>query len=378
MKIVELEKVANFINGYAFKPTDWCSDGLKIIRIQNLTNCNKSYNRTVKKVPAKYLIKKGDILVSWSATLDVFEWKDPEEALLNQHIFKVEHDHKIIDKSYFKYTLRYSIEKMSQFTHGSTMKHIVRKDFLKHSIPLPSLENQKRIVKILDEADALRQKRKQAITLLDDYLKSVFLEMFGDPMLNPKKIKKAKIKDIGQVFTGNTPPRNEAKNYGSFIEWIKSDNINNSGHYLTKASEFLSESGSKKARIVPSGSILVTCIAGSISCIGNAGIADREVAFNQQINAIVPNSDVDQRFLYSQILFNKELFQKASTNSMKGMLNKSKFSEIELLKPDFILQKKYADFFLKTESIKQKMLIQSQELEMGFQALMQKAFKGEL
>ena len=239
-------------------------------------------------------------------------------------------------------------------------------------------KKQKRIVKILDAADALRHKRKQAITLLDDYLKSVFLEMFGDPMLNPKKIKKAKIKDIGQVFTGNTPPRNEAKNYGSFIEWIKSDNINNSGHYLTKASEFLSESGSKKARIVPSGSILVTCIAGSISCIGNAGIADREVAFNQQINAIVPNSDVDQRFLYSQILFNKELFQKASTNSMKGMLNKSKFSEIELLKPDFILQKKYADFFLKTESIKQKMLIQLQELEICFQALMQKAFKGEL
>jgi len=60
------------------------------------------------------------------------------------------------------------------------------------------------------------------------------------------------------------------------------------------------------------------------------------------------------------------------------MLNKSKFSEIELLKPDFILQKKYADLFLKTESVKQKMLIQSEELEIGFQALMQKAFKGEL
>jgi type I restriction enzyme S subunit len=261
---------------------------------------------------------------------------------------------------------------------GAGLKHISKSYINDISIPEFSLEDQKRIVKILDTADALRQKRKQAITLLDDYLRSVFLEMFGDPVTNSKKIKKAKIKDIGQVFTGNTPPRNEAKNYGSFIEWIKSDNINNSGHYLTKASEFLSESGSKKARIVPSGSILVTCIAGSISCIGNVGITNRKVAFNQQINAIVPNSDVDQRFLYSQILFNKELFQKASTNSMKGMLNKSKFSEIELLKPDFILQKKYADLFLKTESIKQKMLIQSQELETQFQALMQKAFKGEL
>ncbi|MEI6153739.1 MAG: restriction endonuclease subunit S [Deltaproteobacteria bacterium] len=186
MKMVELNNVARFVNGYAFKPSDWVSDGLKIIRIQNLTDLEKTYNRTQKQVPDKYRITKGDILVSWSATLDVFEWEDDEDALLNQHIFKVEPKSNVVDKKYFKYVLRYSIEKMSQFTHGSTMKHIVREDFLKHNIPLPPIEDQKRVVRILDQAGTLCQKRKQAIEFLDDYLKSVFLEMFGDPVKNPK------------------------------------------------------------------------------------------------------------------------------------------------------------------------------------------------
>ena len=261
---------------------------------------------------------------------------------------------------------------------GAGLRHISKGYINNIDIPELSFEDQKRIVKILDQADALRQKRKQAIELLDDYLRSTFLKMFGDPVKNPKKIKKAKIKEMGNVFTGNTPPRNNPKNYGSFIEWIKSDNINNGNHYLTKATEYLSEVALKKARVVPAGSILVTCIAGSLSCIGNVGMTDRKVAFNQQINAIVPNSNVEQNFLYAQILFNKELFRKASTNSMKGMLNKSKFSEIELLRPDTELQKKYSSLFSKTECLKQKMLAQSEELENQFQALMQKAFKGTL
>ena len=261
---------------------------------------------------------------------------------------------------------------------GATQKAINNERFKEILIPELSLEDQQRIGKILNRSDILRQKRKQAVELLDDYLKSVFLEMFGDPVTNPKKIRKAKIREMGTVFTGNTPPREILDNYGSFVEWVKSDNINNNSHYLTKATEFLSEIGSQKARIVPSGSVLVTCIAGSLSCIGNAGMADRTVAFNQQINAIVPNSETEQIFLYAQILYNKELFQNASTNSMKGMLNKSKFSEIELLKPDTLLQRKYSSLFSRTESIKQKMIAQSKKLEDQFQVLMQKAFKGEL
>ncbi|MCK5320569.1 restriction endonuclease subunit S [Candidatus Parcubacteria bacterium] len=317
------------------------------------------------------------VLVAGNGDLNVKYYEGKFDAYQRTYIIESK-DELILDTRYLYWFLEKYVEKLRELSIGGVIKYIKINNLTDPIIPLPSLEAQKHIVKIFDETDALCQKRKQAIKFLDDYLKSVFLEMFGDPVRNPNKIKKIKIKEMGKVLTGNTPPRNNPKNYGSFVEWIKSDNINNGNHYLTKATEYLSEDGCKKARIVPACSILITCIAGSLSCIGNVSMADRKVAFNQQINAVIPNSNVDQFFLYAQILFNKELFQKASTNSMKGMLNKSKFLEIELLMPDIKLQKKYSFLFLKTESIKQKMLIQSKELEIQFQSLMQKAFKGEL
>jgi type I restriction enzyme S subunit len=84
-----VDDTGSYINGMAFKPTDWEQDGRPIIRIQNLTDPNKPLNRTTRQVEGRYIVCPGDLLVSWSATLDAFIW-DREEAVLNQHIFKVE------------------------------------------------------------------------------------------------------------------------------------------------------------------------------------------------------------------------------------------------------------------------------------------------
>lgn len=393
IEIVSLGKVILFIrNGLSIKQ-DKATSGIPITRIESIAtgsiNPNKFGYADIENA-IKYsdkILQDGDILISHINSADhigksaIYENKPPILIHGMNLLCMRAKKEKVIPRFLLFFTKsNFFKQQLPKITNQSVNQSSFSATNFKEKIqiPLPSLEDQKRIVKILDVADVLRQKRKQSIILLDNYLKSVFLEMFGNPVTNPRKIKTAKIKEMGQVFTGNTPPRNEVENYGSFIEWIKSDNINNDSHYLTKASEYLSKSGSKKARIVPAGSMLVTCIAGSKSCIGNSGMADREVSFNQQINAIVPNADVDQRFLYAQILFNKKLFQNAATDGMKGMLSKSKFSEIELLKPDMVLQKKYSDLFLRAESLKQKMLTQVEELEDQFQALMQKAFKGEL
>ena len=94
---LKLGDIADFINGHAFKPTDWNGKGKKIIRIQNLTDNKKPYNMTDKEVDKKYVVKNGDLLVSWSATLDVFSWEG-EDALLNQHIFKVVPKYDLVNK----------------------------------------------------------------------------------------------------------------------------------------------------------------------------------------------------------------------------------------------------------------------------------------
>ena len=120
-----------YINGLAFKESDWGDEGLPIIRIQNLTNPTKPFNRTTRQVEPSFVVKRGDILVSWSATLDAFQWNS-DDAILNQHIFKVVPDQEIVHRSFLYYLLRHAISTMntSADVHGSTMKHINRGPFL--------------------------------------------------------------------------------------------------------------------------------------------------------------------------------------------------------------------------------------------------------
>ncbi len=248
---------------------------------------------------------------------------------------------------------------------------------LKLSLPLPPLLEQRRIAEVLDRAEALRAKRRAALTQLDTLTQSIFLDMFGDPGTNPRGWPLKRISNIGMVITGNTPPRAVPEYYGTEIEWIKSDNINTPNYYLTRAEEGLSALGKEVARTVPAGSILVTCIAGSPECIGNAAMTDREVAFNQQINALIPR-DGDSHFLYVQLLVGKRLIQQASTSSMKGMVSKSRFEQIMLMCPPLPDQRKFSGTVFHIERLKVKQYESLAELNALFASLQHRAFRGEL
>lgn len=167
--------------------------------------------------------------------------------------------------------------------------------------------------------------------------------MFGEPTENPIGWDKFPLGIRCEIITGNTPPRADADNYGSFLEWIKSDNINTPETYLTTAQEYLSEKGFKRCRYVEAGSILMTCIAGSIGCIGNVGVADRRVAFNQQINAIVPNED-ETLYIYWLMQLSKPYIQSTINMALKGILSKSQLSTLEFPFPPIDRQRTFAAF----------------------------------
>lgn len=236
--------------------------------------------------------------------------------------------------------------------------------FLKEcSVPKPAPDVQRRIATILDKAESLRRKRQEAIQLADEFLRATFFELVGDPTANPRVWPERSISEIGIVTTGNTPDRSIDANFGNAIEWIKSDNINTPSHWLTTAREGLSAIGMKRARIVSEGSTLMTCIAGSPSCIGNVAMTDRRVAFNQQINAITPKDDIDPKFLYLLLLFSKARIQATSTNSMKGMVSKGVLENVRLIWPPKSLQDRLVQVFDKVATLQSRME-ESQELNL--------------
>jgi len=224
---------------------------------------------------------------------------------------------------------------------GATFKELSKSKLGAVTIPLPPKEQQRRITEVLDRANALRIKRRAGLSQLDELTRSVFLELFGDPVTNSQGWPTRELGHIADVITGNTPPRSEPAYYGEVIEWIKSDNINSGATYATRAEEGLSSAGKSISRIVPRGAILVTCIAGSPSAIGNIAMTDREVAFNQQINALVPKG-VETIFLFAQLKIGKKLIQQASTGGMKGLVSKSRLGRVSILFPPRDLQKAFA------------------------------------
>lgn len=132
-----LTSVAEFLNGFAFKPSDWFDVGLPIIKIKEMKNGigNDTPRNEGGRIPNKYLIKKGDILFSWSATLEVIIWQGVD-GWLNQHLFKVTPKENY-SREFVHQALLFCLKEFNNLTTGATMKHIKRQelDFVKIAIP---------------------------------------------------------------------------------------------------------------------------------------------------------------------------------------------------------------------------------------------------
>lgn len=280
-----------------------------------------------------------------------------------------------INIKYLYYYLNY--HDLSKHITGTTRGKLTKTALSGIEILIPAEDVQNKIVEILDKAQELIDKRKEQMELLDELIQSKFIEMFGNPVTNPKRWEKDKLSNKCNIITGNTPSRKVTNYYGNYIEWIKSDNISNSNVYLSKAKEYLSEEGAKVGRIIEKNNILMTCIAGSKKCIGNVAINNRDVAFNQQINGIeVLKNNV--YFMFHQFLLSQDYIQSTINMSLKGILSKGQLSELEFIFPPIELQEEFAVFVEKVNDIKIVLNKSLEQLNDNFDSLMQKAFKGEL
>lgn len=147
-----LTSLADFINGFAFKPEDLGAEGLPVIRIEQLKDRRAPFDFSTRTVPATISVKNGDLLFSWSASLFLQIW-DRGQALLNQHLFKV-NPRPDIDKRFLKYCIEFHLPALASVAHGSTMQHITRKDLECFQVMIPDTKvEQEQVAGILGLVD---------------------------------------------------------------------------------------------------------------------------------------------------------------------------------------------------------------------------------
>ncbi|WP_171048703.1 restriction endonuclease subunit S [Pseudoalteromonas sp. S201] len=258
---------------------------------------------------------------------------------------------------------------------GSAGQKRVPSDFLKDlKIPLPPLDEQKRIAAILDKADAIRRKRQQAIQLADDFLRSVFLDMFGDPVTNPKGWE---VKQVGKVVDCIVPGRDKPKSFTGGMPWITTNDLNHLGStYESEKSMGLSdqEIAAVKARIIPKNSVLMTCVGD----LGVISIAGNDMVMNQQLHAFLPNENIEKEFLMYALSFQKHYMIKMASSTTVPYMNKTVCNSVPVILPAIEMQKKFTVLFKKASLLRKRLISTQSSKRFLFNSLSQKAFAGEL
>ncbi len=196
-----LSYLAEYINGYPFAPEQWSQEGLPIIRIAQLTG--KPFDNYFDgKLPERVKVRDGDLLFSWSATIDCFIWAQGD-AWLNQHIFRVIPSSEV-ELQYLYHLIRHVAPKLADFdAHGSTMRHI-KKESLKEKLFIPTVGEQTKISAHLDREtariDALIEKKTRFIELLREKRQALITHAVTKG-LDPN----VTMKDSGVEWLGKVP-----------------------------------------------------------------------------------------------------------------------------------------------------------------------------
>jgi type I restriction enzyme S subunit len=198
-KMVPIGEVADFVNGRAFKPSDWGPVGLPIIRIQNL-NGGSEYNMFSGDVELRYAVSPGDLLFSWSGTRGTsfgpHFWGGPP-GVLNQHIFNVR-NLRGVDQSYLFYALKSITTAVEKRAHGGTgIVHITKGELESFLIPTPGLLEQRKIAAILSSVDEAIEATQSVIDHLGVLKKAMMAELLTRGL--PGRHTKFKQTEIGQV-----------------------------------------------------------------------------------------------------------------------------------------------------------------------------------
>jgi type I restriction enzyme S subunit len=383
MRLIELQECCRIVNGstpsrnkreywggdiFWFTPKDlsgleskYIEDSPECITLEGYNSCSTT------------MIPSGSLLFTSRAPIGHLAI-NKKEACTNQG-FKTLVPNEGVDVEYLYYVLKKNVPQLQDLGNGATFKELSKSTISKFKIPLPPLEEQKKIAAILDAADDYRQKTKALIDKYDQLTQSLFLDMFGDPVTNPKGWTIKQIKEIAKVLNGTTPKTSDSQYWDGEYSWVTPAEIKSK--YLTKTNRYLTKEGvlSKSLKIIERNNVLLT----SRAPIGKVCINKIDTYTNQGFKSMIIYRDmINAQYLYQILVLSESRLNQLGRGATFKEISKSIVEEFELTVPNLTLQNQFAERVAQIEKQKQQAetsLIKAEEL---FSSLLQRAFKGEL
>jgi type I restriction enzyme S subunit len=380
---VKLAQVVDILSGFAFKSELFnTSEGMPLIRIRDVVR-GFTETRYSGEFGDEFIVQNGDIVIGMDGNFNVAKWNGGP-ALLNQRVCKVKAHESILNENYLLHYLPRVLKKIEDATSFATVKHLSVKDIREIEIPFPPLNEQTRIAAILDQADALRVKRREALAKLDNLTQAIFIEMFGDPEYNPNRLPLFPLRDIVQLLSGFAFKSSDYVDEG--IPLIRIGEVNKGGVSLETACFLPATYEKTYSRFLVAPGDLLMSLTGTTGKddYGNVTILNdgfKQYLLNQRVACIKPiQTLVNKSFLY-HILRNQNVKNKLISKSRgvrQANISNGDILELTVPVPSLELQKVFSDRVEAVEKIKVNYLISAQYLDTLFASLQHRAFRGEL
>ncbi|QIM64317.1 restriction endonuclease subunit S [Frederiksenia canicola] len=322
----------------------------------------------------KYSFDDEVVLVAGNGDLNVKYYKGKFDAYQRTYVLTCKKD-KELNMKYLYYFMEKYLGVLRQQAIGCVIKYIKLENLTEPNIYYPSIETQTQIAQILDKSTALIAKRKAQIAELDKLVQSVFLEMFGDPVINTRNWNLVQLSTLGYLGRGGSKhrPRNDPKLLGGEYPFIQTGDIANSGLYLEEYKNTYSKKGFEQSKMWEKGTLCITIAAN----IAKTAILKFNSCFPDSVVGFIPNSHTNAIFINYWFSFFQRILEETAPESAQKNINLDILSKLNVICPDIKLQTQFAQIAEKIHA--QKSLLQKSlaELEVLHQALMQKAFNGQ-
>ncbi|HIF5544281.1 TPA: restriction endonuclease subunit S [Vibrio parahaemolyticus] len=392
--LVKLADIANVVTGATPKKRSEYYDGdVPFVTPGDLgeTSGITSTSRTLTKEGADSVrsIPVGSVMVCCiGATIGKVGIAE-KTVVTNQQINSLVVDERKAFPKYVYYYCATLKEKLKAASSSTTMPIVNKSNFSQFEIPLPPLDEQKRIAAILDKADVIRQKRKQAIGLADEFLRSVFLDMFGDPVTNPKGWEQVALSTLSEKILNGTTPKGGSEVYvEKGIAFLRSQNVWKKRIDLDDIVYLDDETHAKMSKSSLKNKDILITKTGRIntenSSLGRAAIyygKDDQANINGHVYLVRLKPDNLHEFI-EFILTTKEYRDHIRSVCVGGIdkrqLNKNHIEDFPIIWPPISEQQRFVKILHQSQKVLDNYKKQLVEAQNNFSALTQKAFSGQL